>query len=278
VSESATDVRPYPVSEQIFLCLAGVFLASMVCMNILGITKFIQIPGAGWNLPFKVFGQQLTFFQLALGVLPYPLTFLATDLVCELYGKKRASHLVWVGFGLNMFLLTVCGLGFWLSAAPFDAHRAWYDETWKLMGGLGKPASYPPPGHYYAQIWGLMAGATVASMVAYLIAQLIDVHLFHFWRRLTQGKHLWLRNNGSTMISQMVDTVCVLGLTFWGKLDEPGKGLGWLAALILCTYAFKLIIAALDTPFFYLGVYLLKPYIPPDADGLEEDQKYGIVT
>lgn len=271
MSEPSLEARDYPRSEKIFLALAGVFLASMVCMNILGITKFIEIPGGGYQLPFTVFGHPVTIFQLALGVLPYPLTFLATDLVCELYGKKRASYMVWVGFGLNVFLLTVCGLGVWLAAAPFDAHQGFYDQTWTLMGGVGKPGAYPPTGHYYAQIWGLMAGATIASMVAYLFAQLIDVHLFHFWKRLTKGKHLWLRNNGSTMVSQLVDTVAVLSLTFYDKLDEPGKGFGWLLSLIFGTYVFKLLVAFLDTPLFYLGVYLLKPHVQPDADGLEED-------
>ena len=87
--------------ERTFLVLAGIFLCAMTLLNVIGITRFVQLGP----------------MALAVGVLPYPLTFLATDLVCELYGKKRASHMVWVGFGLNMFLLAVCGLGVWLAAA-----------------------------------------------------------------------------------------------------------------------------------------------------------------
>jgi len=246
----------YPLRERIFLVLAGVFLASMVCMNVLGITKFIQV--GGWT--FTILGEPVTLFQLAIGVLPYPVTFLATDLVSELYGKKRASFLVWTGFGLNVFLLAVCGLGAYLGSAPFDAHGAFYAQAYVAMGGA-EAGALPPPGAFYGQVWTLMWGATAASMVAYLVAQLCDVHLFHFWKDLTQGRHLWLRNNGSTIVSQLVDTVCVLTITFWSQISSGQKSVTWLIALILGTYAFKLLVALIDTPLFYLGTYLLKPIV-----------------
>jgi len=246
----------YPLRERIFLVLAGVFLASMVCMNVLGITKFIQV--GGWT--FTILGEPVTLFQLAIGVLPYPVTFLATDLVSELYGKRRASFLVWTGFGLNVFLLAVCGLGASLGSAPFDAHGAFYAQAYVAMGGA-EAAAMPPPGAFYGQVWTLMWGATAASMVAYLVAQLCDVHLFHFWKDLTKGRHLWLRNNGSTIVSQLVDTVCVLTITFWSQLSSGQKSVSWLLALILGTYAFKLLVALVDTPLFYLGTYLLKPVV-----------------
>jgi queuosine precursor transporter len=256
----------YPLRERVFLVLAGVFLASMVCMNVLGITKFIQV--GGWT--FTIMGEPVTLFQLAIGVLPYPVTFLATDLVSELYGKKRASFLVWVGFGLNVFLLAVCGLGAYLGSAPFDAHGPFYAQAFVAMGGVeGSATAMPPAGAFYGQVWTLMAGATAASMVAYLVAQLCDVHLFHFWKDLTQGKHLWLRNNGSTIVSQLVDTVCVLTITFWTQLSSGEKSVSWLIALICGTYAFKLLVALIDTPLFYLGTYLLKPIVG-EADSYPE--------
>jgi queuosine precursor transporter len=257
----------YPRSERIFLVVAGLFLASMVCMNVLGITRFIQV--GGWELPFTIGGAKITLFQLAIGVLPYPVTFLATDIVCELYGKRRATWLVWTGFFLNVFLLGVCWLG-QLFPAPFDAHSPFYDQTWTVMGGEG-PRGDVPAGMFYGQLWRLMAGATAASMVAYLVAQLVDVHLFHFWKRVTKGKHLWLRNNGSTLVSQAVDTFFVLGITFWGEIASGRKSAGWLAGIMLGSYAFKLLAALVDTPLFYLAVRYLKPLVHPDADG-EKDE------
>ena len=93
------------------------------------------------------------------------------------------------------------------------------------------------------------------SMTAYLVAQLMDVSLFHFWKRLTRGRHLWLRNNASTMVSQLVDTIIVNSI-FLGF----GLGLPWdlIGRIIVAAYLFKVLIALLDTPFIYLGVALVR--------------------
>jgi uncharacterized integral membrane protein (TIGR00697 family) len=96
------------------------------------------------------------------------------------------------------------------------------------------------------------------SMTAYLAAQLLDVKLFHYWKEVTQGRHLWLRNNASTMTSQLVDTIIVNSI-FLGF----GLGLDWIVVgkIIVASYAFKLVIAALDTPFVYFGVAVLRRYL-----------------
>ena len=96
--------------------------------------------------------------------------------------------------------------------------------------------------------------AVFASMMAYLLAQFIDIHIYHFWKRLTNGKHLWLRNNFSTFSSQLVDTLTILILLCSFEIIEWNKFKGLLAAGFL----FKVMIAALDTPFLYLGVYLFR--------------------
>ena len=110
----------------------------------------------------------------------------------------------------------------------------------------------------------LTMGAVVASMVAYLAAQLCDVFLFHFWKRLTRGRHLWLRNNGSTMVSQLVDTVCVVLVTFWGAIAAGQVAGSQVLAWIGGGYAFKLVVALLDTLPFYLGVSALSRYLRID--------------
>ena len=98
-------------------------------------------------------------------------------------------------------------------------------------------------------------GATVASMIAYLTAQFTDVYVFHFWKRVTKGKHLWLRNNGSTWISQFFDTIIVNSIFLGLGLKLPWNVV-W--QVIVANYIFKLILAALDTPLIYLGVSWLK--------------------
>ncbi len=129
--------------------------------------------------------------------------------------------------------------------------------------------TYRETGWTFFQVRTLAFGAVTASMIAYLTAQLVDVYVFHFWKRLCKGKHLWLRNNGSTMVSQLVDTVAVILIThFYAHalpLPPEGKSLAMHLALFIITgYAFKFVAALLDTPIIYLAVYFLKDYLRID--------------
>ncbi|MEZ6183631.1 MAG: queuosine precursor transporter [Planctomycetota bacterium] len=270
MTDHDADEIAYPFHEKLFLVLAGVFLAAMVCMNVLGVTRFVQI--GGWS--FTLFGERVSVLVLAVGVLPYPVTFLATDIISELYGRKRANFVVWVGFVLNVFLLLVCYLG-QVFPAPFDNHGPLWEQAWTDMGGVGQPSGSPPGDRFYGEIWRLMSGATAASMVAYLTAQLVDVHLFHYWKRLTKGKHLWLRNNASTLVSQLVDTVAVLSITLYSELALFGgqQPVIWLVAIMVGSYLFKLVAALLDTPLFYLAVIYLGPLVRPEAPPIEPEPK-----
>jgi uncharacterized integral membrane protein (TIGR00697 family) len=228
--------------ERVFLIFAGLFLGSMTMLNILGVTRFL-------DLSFTVFGRDIPV-PLAVGVLPYPLTFLCTDFISELYGRRRANFLVWVGFAINIWLVLVLWIGGLLpgfdSAVPDAAGRL------PLFFELRK----------------LTLGAVTASMVAYLAAQLCDVHLFHFWKRLTQGRHLWLRNNGSTMVSQLVDTTAVISITHFyaGALPVDAALPIWpqLFLFIATGYTFKVLAAAADTVPFYLGTRWLSEYLEID--------------
>lgn len=211
--------------EKIFLVLCSVFITSLVLANVVGITKFVHF----WGLSIPV------------GMLAYPVTFLCTDLISELYGHRHANFLVWVGLMMNVFLFAILSMGFYLPPDP----------TW--LAGL---QDEPYKAEIFGTIYDLMARATLASMIAYLIAQFCDVYFYHFWKRFTKDKHLWLRNNASTMTSQLIDTTAVMFITFWGKLS-----LSQILQFILFGYIFKIVAAALDTPFMYLGVHLLKPRV-----------------
>ena len=217
--------------EHFFLVLSGLFLGTLAMLNILGVTHFI-------DLGFTVFGVTVPM-PLAVGVLPYPITFLCTDLMSELYGRERASAVVWVGLLLNGWVALVLWLGGVLPSAS--------------DGGL------------FFDLRRLAFAAIGASMVAYLAAQLVDVHLFHYWKRLTRGKHLWLRNNGSTLVSQLVDTVAVILITHFlahGLPIEEGQPLaGQLLTFIAAGYVFKVVAALADTGPFYLGVRWASRYL-----------------
>lgn len=172
---------------------------------------------------------------LPVSIVWYPLTFLVTDIVSEVYGARRARFLVIMGFSMSVLLL-----------------------VFSLIG-IGLPvASVYPLQQDYENIFGPVWRLLFASMAAYLLAQLVDVQLFHFWKRLTQGRHLWLRNNGSTMISQLVDSLTV-NLIFLYRNPTVFTGtLGDLMGIVLAVYLVKVAIAALDTPLCYLGVWAVR--------------------
>ncbi|MBC8186930.1 MAG: queuosine precursor transporter [Proteobacteria bacterium] len=250
-----TDLHPIEASalharrERVYLVLAGLFLGSMTMLNILGTSRFI-------DLSFEIAGLKIPM-ALAIGVLPYPITFLCTDFISELYGQNRANFLVYVGLLLNAWVVAFLWLGGALPPAV----------------AIDAATGLPPTDAYdfaFFRIRFLTMGAVVGSMIAYLAAQLCDVSLFHFWKRLTNGRHLWLRNNGSTLVSQFVDSFAVITITHFyarGLPIDPSAAI-WpqLWVFIGSGYVFKMVIALVDTLPFYLGVHYLSRYLEIDLN------------
>ena len=204
--------------DQFYIFLCAIFISSLVTCNLIA-NKFVTV-----DLGFKV-------FIVSAGILPYPLTFLVTDLISELYGQKKANIVVFSGFIASMFVLLFLWLGGQFNAIPDSIVN---DDTYNNV---------------FQNAWRIIA----ASMIAYLFAQFIDVRIFHFWKRLTNGKHLWLRNNGSTIASQLVDTTLVVMILFVG-VWEPSK----IVSAVIDGWLFKMLMAAIDTPIIYGIIHLLK--------------------
>ncbi|MCC5915574.1 MAG: queuosine precursor transporter [Balneolaceae bacterium] len=245
----------------LFLSLVGVFITSLVIGNIVGTTKFVTIFSftmPDWMqamTPSLVRDGSIYTMSIPVGLLAYPFTFLATDLISELFGRKKAQLVVWIGFFLNMYMLLILTAGHW------------FPNTYGVSGGAD----------LYGGVYEFVIANTVSSMIAYLIAQSVDVRLFHFWKRVTKGKYLWLRNNGSTMFSQLVDSTAILSiLYFTGNLGENVTTLGMLLILIINSYLFKFFFALFDTPLAYLGVWLFREYEEdPEGYKLYDDQQGG---
>ena len=231
--------------ERVFLVLAGVFLCAMTMLNILGITRFIQLGP----------------LQLAVGVLPYPITFLCTDLICELYGRARANFMVSVGLGLNFFILGFIYLGHLAPAVDGAALPPWQSLQLAAPVTLPDGTIVEQQVELYRLLYATTSGAVFASMLAYIAAQYCDVQLFHFWKRVTGGKYLWVRNNFSTVISQLVDSFTVVLVTFGAVWLAGDITTSALLTLMLSNYAFKFCVAILDTAPFYLGVHQLRKYL-----------------
>ncbi len=208
----------------LFLCLVAIFVASLVACNLI-FQKFFY-----WH-PLSWLGQGNTgyAFEISVGILPYPITFLVTDLISELFGRRRANQVVIAGIVAAIFTFLVVTVA---QAVPATSWSPVNDDT-------------------FSQVFGLTGVAVGSSMLAYLLAQFIDVRLYHFWKQLTKGKHLWLRNNFSTITSQFVDTatvlllLCAVGTIKWSLFP----------ALLLGGFIFKVLVALIDTPLIYLLVW-----------------------
>lgn len=241
----SVDSRLYERRERVFLVLAGIFLSSMTLLNVIGITRFVQLGP----------------MSLAIGVLPYPITFLCTDLVCELYGKRRANFLVTLGLGLNVFIIACLYLAQAIPAVSPEAMPPW--QVLNLAQPVGMPNGDSVSGsvELFDFIYSLTSGAMFASMMAYVAAQYCDVQLFHFWKKLTNGKHLWLRNNFSTLISQGVDSFMVISVTFGAVWLAGGISTQQMLVLMGSNYLFKMCCALADTGPFYYFTFKLKRYL-----------------
>ena len=232
--------------QTVFLVLSGFFLGTLAFLNVVGISRFL-------DLSFEIFGVSVPL-AIAVGVLPYPITFLCTDLISELFGEKKAREMVWIGLILNLWVLLILWLG---SVMPGF-------ETVDPQTGLPvlDEAGRLP---VFFEVTHLAFGAVAASMIAYLLAQLCDVRLFHFLKRLTGGKHLWLRNTASTSVSQVVDTTAVILVTHFyaGALPINENESLWPQLLVFIAggYLFKFLVALLDTPIVYGARRVLMPYL-----------------
>ena len=234
--------------EIVFILLSGLFIGTLAMLNILGITRLIDLSFTIFNIhvPFTVF----------VGVLPYPITFLCTDIISEFYGRKRATYVVWTGFVLNIWVIFILWIGGILPPVP-----EFLPET-----GLPEPGNAE---YIFYQLRRYTFSATTASMIAYLTAQFVDVHVFHYLKKVSKGKLLWLRNNGSTLTSQLVDSLSVVFITFsfTNAIQVPDgyTTVKFLTILILSNYVFKVIAALVDTIPFYISVKFFSRFLNIDS-------------
>ncbi|ADB58380.1 queuosine precursor transporter [Archaeoglobus profundus] len=170
-------------------------------------------------------------FIVPAGVIVYSTTFLVTDVISEVYGKEVAKKAVICGFLANLIALMSLNLVLIWEPAPFAI---------EVSEAFSKALSQTPR-------------IIIASLIAYIVSQMHDVYAFHFWKKVTKGKYLWLRNNASTVVSQAIDTTIFITLAFYGTFP-----LQTIAGMIFGQYIVKVIIALLDTPFIYIASSFMK--------------------
>ena len=213
------------LAQKLYFFLGSVFITALVVSNLIFQKFFSWYP-----FNFEILGIKL--FELSVGVLPYPITFLITDIISEIFGKRKANQVVVMGILASIFSIGLLLLGDVLpasSSSPID------DKTFNL-------------------VFSASPLAVLASMSAYLIAQFLDIRIYHFWKQLTQGKYLWLRNNFSTFSSQIIDSTTVIALLCIFDILAWDLFLG----LVLSSITFKIVVAVIDTPLLYILVGLIR--------------------
>ena len=210
--------------EFVYIILAGIFITNAIVAELIG-SKLIQIGP----------------FVMSIGIIPWPIVFLTTDLINEFYGRVGVRKLSLITASLIAYAFVI------LFAAI------------KIPAAIG--ISTVTDEQFYA-VFGQSLWIIVGSLVAFLLSQFIDVSIFWLLRDKTGGKMIWLRSTGSTVVSQLIDTFVVLGIAFWlpGKMTTAN----FLNAA-LTGYTFKLIIAVVLTPLIYVGHKLIDKYLGDEA-------------
>ncbi len=216
-----------PYNNNRLLLLFALFIALIVGMNLLGL-KIINF----------------FFISTSVGIFMAPLTFLITDIVEEVYGKTIIRSFI-IGAAISLVIVMVY-VQIFVVLEPADRF------TSKIDGAYGTYTI----NEAYTSIFKNSLRLIFASLLAFLLSQLHDMQAFDFWRKKTKGKALWLRNNLSTIVSQLIDTSVFMFVAFY-KIT-PAFTAGFIIKLIIPYFFLKLIFAIIDTPFVYLGVKWLK--------------------
>lgn len=227
-------MRPFHVltrPQKVYVVCAAVFVTALVIAEATA-GKFFQ----AFRLPFtfSLFGFETDVVVMTAGVLAFPVTFVVTDVMNEYFGKRGIRFVTFLGMAMVGFEFVLLQLALAVEATPDS----------------------PVPGEAFGLVFGTTGRVIVGSLTAYLIGQLVDISLFHWLRRRTAGRHLWLRATGSTFGSQLFDTFIVLVVAFAGQIP-----LGQIVAITLFNYGYKLLIAVAVTPLIYIGHWLIDRYL-----------------
>lgn len=200
----------------IYQVICASFCVIVVISNILS-AKMTTLPLLALSIP--------------AGLITYPLTFLLSDLVTEIFGAKRAKLMVYIALGMSLLSFGMIQVALLLPATGFDEQQA------------------------FQTVLGLSGLRIFSSLISYLTSQLVDIQLYAAIKRWTGPKFLWLRNNGSTCVSQIVDTVMIDLIFLWWGLGMP---MSEVAPIMVFSYAYKAFFSVACTPIFYFLVFLIR--------------------
>lgn len=241
---------------KLFIILAGFFIANALIAETVGVKLFslegtLGIEPLQWNILGNTFS-----FNLTAGVLLWPIVFIMTDIINEYYGMRGVKFLSYLAAGLIAYAFIMFQGAIHLQPAGF-----WV--------GNYETAGIPNANSAFKVIFGQSSWIIIASLIAFLVGQILDVFIFHKIKKITGEKKLWLRATGSTVISQFVDSFVVLFIAFYvGPRLSPGQGQPWSLGLVMSicigNYIYKFLVAVILTPVIYWGHTIIDRYLGHD--------------
>jgi uncharacterized integral membrane protein (TIGR00697 family) len=209
--------------QQLYLYLAGIFVSALLLGDLIG--------GKAFSVTIAL-GDFIHVQPISVGLFAFPITFLLTDVVNEFYGRKGARFLTFLGLWMAVFAYAILQLAMAPSAEP----QSYFQDA------------------EFNKVFGIGGRLFIASLIAYLCGQFLDIYVFQFWKSLTESRHLWLRATGSTVASQLVDTF-LINFLFWSVLpamgEDAARPFGWVFTKAFGEYGVKVVIAFALTPVVY---------------------------
>jgi uncharacterized integral membrane protein (TIGR00697 family) len=210
----------------VYLALAGFFVTNAILGELTGGKLFSLGP-----------------FTMSIGVIPWPVVFISTDLINEYFGRDGVRRLTFMTIGLIAYAFVILYLAILVPAASFS----------------------PVTDAQFQAVFGQSLWIIIGSIIAFGISQLVDVGVFWLVRHKTGGKHLWMRATGSTLVSQLIDSIVIIGVAFW----LPGKVKTEEFFMVAgANYSYKMLIALAVTPLLYVGHSIIDRYL-----GIEESHR-----
>lgn len=231
----------YKREQLLFIILGGFFITNALIAEFIGVKIFSLERSLGFEpVSWSFFGEGDNAFNLTAGVILWPVVFIMTDIINEYYGKRGVQLLSYLTVGLIAYAFLMITLAIRVVPADFWIHQVNTDIQPNIDVAFGR-------------IFGQGLGVIVGSLIAFLVGQLVDVTVFHYLRRFTGSKRIWLRATGSTLVSQFIDSFVVLFVAFY---FWPNPEQRWAASLVLAVgtvnYIYKFILAIALTPMLYL--------------------------
>jgi uncharacterized integral membrane protein (TIGR00697 family) len=219
--------------QWLFIFLVGLFITNAVTAELIS-NKLIQIP-----ISFDLFGKEFGPFTTIVGILPWPIVFILTDLLNEFYGFKAVKRVSWITAILIAYCFIIVGVSLSIPAVKIEGSKLATNESYNLVFGQAQMV-------------------IVGSIAAFLISQLLDAYVFNWIKKKTGNKFIWLRSTGSTLFSQLIDTYVVLyiGFVLPGSLKMKD-----FLTIAPTNYTLKILIAISLTPLIYVGHYLVRRYL-----------------